>query len=75
MTNTEPVSQPQLLRRRDAARDLAVSESQLLKWERDGVIEPVRIPGLRAVRYRSADVRALAQNIIRGRLSTDPVAS
>ena len=59
------------LRRRDAARDLAVSESQLLKWERAGVLTPVQIPGLRAVRYRASDIRSLAANIAYGRLSTE----
>lgn len=65
------IDSPFLLRRGDAARALSVSESQLLKWERAGVITTVRIPGLRAVRYRADDVRALAVNISRGRLSTD----
>lgn len=64
-----------LLRRRDAAHSLSVSEAQLIKWERQGIIGPVRIPGLRAVRYRAGDVQALAENISQGRLSTDPVAS
>lgn len=72
---THSTDAPLLLRRGDAARALSVSESQLLKWERAGVIETVRIPGLRAVRYRAADVRALAENISRGRLSTDTSAA
>ena len=59
-----------LLRRRDAARDLSVSESQLIKWERAGILTPVQIPGLRAKRYLAADVRSLAANIAQGRLST-----
>jgi hypothetical protein len=62
------------LRRRDVANDLAVSESQVVKWERQGVIAPVRIPGIRAVRYRADDVRRLADNIQHGRLSTEPAA-
>jgi hypothetical protein len=64
-----------LLRRRDAAEILAVSESQLLKWERAGVLTPVRIPDLRAVRYRAADVRSLAANITVGRLSSETPAA
>jgi hypothetical protein len=64
-----------LLRRHDAAAILAVSESQLLKWERAGVITPVRIPGLRAVRYRAVDVRSLATNITIGRLSSETPAA
>jgi hypothetical protein len=58
----------QLMRRRDAAHLLAVSESQLIKWERQGVIVVITIPGLRAKRYRAADVRSLAANIAAGRL-------
>jgi MerR-like DNA binding protein len=60
------------VRRSDAARDLSVSESQLLKWERQGILEPVRIPGIRAVRYRASDIRSLASNIAFGRLTTEP---
>jgi hypothetical protein len=62
------------LRRRDAANDLAVSESQLLKWERLGVITPIEIPGIRAKRYTVESVRNLARNIAAGRLSTEPSA-
>lgn len=61
------------LRRRDAARDLSVSESQIIKWERLGILVPVRIPGVRAVRLLATDVRSLAANIaFSGRLSTEP---
>lgn len=59
------------IRRRDAASYLAVSLSQLLKWERNGVLTPITIPGLKAKRYLASDVRSLAANIARGRLSTD----
>jgi hypothetical protein len=62
-----------LLRRRDAAHDLAVSEAQLLKWERQGLLTAVQIPGLRAKRYRATDIRSLAANIAHGRLSTVPI--
>lgn len=61
-----------LLRRRDAAHDLGVSQSLLIRWEREGVIKAVRIPGIRSVRYRATDVRSLANNISHGKLSTDP---
>jgi hypothetical protein len=47
-------------RRRDAARKLAVSESQVLKFEREGLLRPVRVPGIRAVRYVASEVDALA---------------
>jgi hypothetical protein len=65
---------PSLLRRRDAAAILAVSESQMLRWERQHVIAPIRIPGLRAVRYRAADVQTLAEAITAGRLTDDTPA-
>lgn len=51
-------------RRRDAARKLAVSESQILKWEREGLLRPIRVPGIRAVRYAARDVEALAERWI-----------
>ena len=51
------------LRRRDVAHDLGVSERQVLKWETQGLLEPVRYEGLRVVRYRAADVRALAAKL------------
>ena len=59
-----------LVRRRDAAEALGVSESQLLKWERAGLIEPVNLEhaddavAIRAVRYRVADVEALAERLL-----------
>jgi predicted site-specific integrase-resolvase len=59
------MSQTALLdRRRDAARKLAVSESQILKWERDGLLHPIRVPGIRAVRYDASEVEALAKRWI-----------
>lgn len=51
-------------RRRDAARKLAVSESQILKWEREGLLRPIRVPGIRAVRYAASEVEALAHRWI-----------
>jgi|KBSSwiStaDraftv2_1062776.scaffolds.fasta_scaffold1054906_2 predicted site-specific integrase-resolvase len=63
----------QLVRRRDAAEFLGVSLSQMLKWENQGVITPIAIPGIRAKRYRGSDIRSLANNIaFAGRLSTEP---
>ena len=44
---------------------LAVSESQVLKWERQGLLHPIRVPGIRAVRYNAAEVEALAEKWIR----------
>lgn len=56
-------------RRSDAAKKLAVSQSQILKFERQGLLQPVRIPGIRAVRYVSTEVDALAQSWIEQRLN------
>jgi hypothetical protein len=53
-----------LFRRRDAAQVLGVSESQVLKWERQGWLRPISVPGIRAVRYDARDVRALAERWI-----------
>lgn len=56
-----------LLRRRDAAEILAVSESQILKWERRGWLHPIDLrdqAGIRAIRYRADEVRQLAQRLI-----------
>ena len=50
-----------LYRRRDAAEKLAVSESQILKWERAGLLHRIPIPGIRATRYDAAEVDALAE--------------
>ncbi len=61
---------PLLLRRRDAAELLAVSETQILKWERDGLLRPISLQqqpvgGIRAIRYAADEVRALAEKWIR----------
>lgn len=60
-----------LLRKRDTARDLGVSERQVDKWTQAGILPRVSIPGIRAVRYRADDVRRLAVNIAKGRLSIE----
>jgi MerR HTH family regulatory protein len=59
-------SQPrQILRRRDAAEILGFSESQVLKFERQGLLTPIRpVPGLRSVRYDAEQVYALAKRWI-----------
>jgi len=59
----------QLARRRDAGRILACSESQVLKYERAGLLRRVNLPAVdgkpvRAARYAMADVAALAQRLI-----------
>ncbi len=53
-----------LLRRPDAASILAVSVSQILKWERSGLLTPVAIPGIRVVAYDAEEVRGLARRFI-----------
>lgn len=54
-----------LMRRRDAAAVLAVSERQTLKWEREGLLTAIDVPGIRAVRYVSEEVESLAKRIAR----------
>ena len=63
-----------LMRRRDAAVALSVSESQVLKWERAGLLHPIDLSaigkaagGIRAVRYSSREVEALGQRLIEKR--------
>ena len=57
-------------RRRDAARKLAVSESQILKWEREGLLHPIKVPGIRAIRYSASEVDALARQWIANSVTT-----
>ena len=52
-------STPRLLRRRDAAQVLGFSERQILKWEAAGLLEPIRVPGVRAGRYDASSIQAL----------------
>ena len=59
-----PHDTPLLARRRDAARTLACSESQVLKYERQGLLKRVQLPGIRAARYATEDVTALAKKLI-----------
>jgi hypothetical protein len=54
-----PVVPPGLYRRREVATRLGLSISAVDLLERRGVLEPVRIPDLRCVRYRAGDVEAL----------------
>ena len=53
-------------RRRDAAKKLAVSESQVLKFERAGLLRVICLPGIRAVRYAADEVDDLACRWIGG---------
>jgi hypothetical protein len=63
----------ELGRRRDSAEILGFSEAQIVKFEKQGLIKAIRIPGVRAVRHHLPEVRALAQTIAAGKL-TDPAA-
>lgn len=56
-----------LYRRRDAAEILAVSESQVLKFERDGLLHAIPVPGIRAIRYSADEVHGLAKRWIETR--------
>ena len=56
---------PTLLRRRDAAAILGVSESQVFKWERQGLLHAFAVPGIRATRLDAAEVQALATRFVR----------
>lgn len=53
-----------LLRRREVADRLGYSQSQILKFERAGLLRPVSAPGLRSVRYDAEQVEALAKRWI-----------
>jgi hypothetical protein len=56
-----------LMRRRDAAAALAVSESQLIKWETGGLLHPIDLKddgGIRAIRYDASEVEALGKRFI-----------
>lgn len=55
-----------LVRRRDAAEALGVSESQLRKWETAGLLHPIDLKdagGIRAVRYTAREVETLGKRL------------
>jgi predicted site-specific integrase-resolvase len=62
-----------LYRRNEAAAVLGVSEGQLRKWERAGILKSCSVENARAKWYRASDIRSLANNIAFGRLSTEPI--
>jgi DNA-binding transcriptional MerR regulator len=62
-----------LYRRQEAAKVLGVSEGQLRKWEKEGVLKSYGVETVRARWYRGADIRSLAANISFGRLSTESI--
>jgi hypothetical protein len=60
-----------LMRRREAAAALAVSQAQILKWETAGLLRRIDLKdgltdggGIRAVRYAASDVEALGKRFI-----------
>ena len=59
------LTSPRLGRRRDAAQVLGVSESQVLKFEHQGLLRAIQIPGIRATRFDMEEVHALAEKWIR----------
>lgn len=59
-----------IFRRREVADVLGFSQAQILKFERAGLLRPIRIKDtdgteLRSVRYDAAEVQALAEKWIR----------
>ena len=60
-----------IYRRREVADVLGFSQAQILKFERAGLLRPIRIKDpadgteLRSVRYDAAEVQALAEKWIR----------
>jgi hypothetical protein len=61
--------EPLLLRRRDAAGVLAVCETVVLQYERAGYLTPLKLPGLRSIRYAADEVKSLVQKIRSGELA------
>ena len=53
-----------LCRRREAAEILGFSQAQILKFQRQGLLTPIVVPGLRSIRYDANEVAALAQRWI-----------
>jgi hypothetical protein len=54
-----------LYRRSEAAEVLSFSLSQIMKFEKQGMLTPIwPVPGLRSVRYAAEEVEALAEKWI-----------
>lgn len=60
----KPQVPPLLYKRTDTAARLAVSQTQVRKWETSGLLRVVRLPGLRAVRHSAAEVDELAGRLL-----------
>jgi hypothetical protein len=59
-----PAAAAVLLRERDAAVVLGLSISQIGAFRRQGLLTPIRVPGVRCVRYSRREVEALANRWI-----------
>lgn len=68
-TVTPDAVRPRIYRRREAARVLGVSESQILKFERQGLLHVINVPGIRAKRLSADEVHELAQRWIEEKVS------
>jgi hypothetical protein len=51
---------PLLLTRPEVESMLRVSRSSVLRWQKSGLLTPVRLPGVRATRYKREEVEKLA---------------
>lgn len=67
-----PENPQEFYRWRDAAHYLGVSESLLRRWEREGYLKAIKVPGVRATRIHVTEVRSLAARIQNGSLERDP---
>lgn len=54
-----------LLRTREAAAALGVSESQLAKYRREGLLTAIQMPSIRGVRFDAGEVEAFARRVAR----------
>lgn len=66
MNTNAPTIRPFFLRRRETAGALGVSESLVLIFERRGLLTPIRMPGVKAVRHALEEVEHLARKIRAG---------
>lgn len=63
--------EPSLFRTDEAAAVLGVCVSQVLKFQRDGLLRKIEIPEVRSVRFSAIEVRALAQRWIDASIQND----
>ena len=58
------MSEVLIIRRKRTAEILGVSPSQVLKYERQGLITRINLPGIRRVGHSAAQVHDLARSLI-----------